>query len=446
MGAALAGLRHPAKVTARIANAATHAACTVSSPTEIPKMTDTQASKIPPPPPSLPTGAAEPTHVSGILRVLTVFLAVIGLGIPVVLAALALIPADKVATKLNERVDEVQGTPFARVPSVTRPVNDQLRFGDLDDVAEVYPASGSMFFVTVSEPRQSVLSWLVGRADPAVEFLTAEEHFGFQAPGVRRTFSVEMMRTSKQVAQYLALEVLGFDVQITPGEVLIWQMVCLEFNAEGTECLRETPSASVLEPGDRLLTADGVELNEVGDIAELLKDKRPGDVILVEIERPNQGRLSVEVELIASPNDEDRTIIGFIPFDTRRVVLPFELDIDTGSIGGPSAGLAFTLALIDELSPGELTGGRSIAVTGTVDLSGDVGPIGGLRQKAAAVAQAGVEIFLVPRAQSEEDLAAARIAGGPNLQIIEVSSLAEALEVLESLGGDPLGIAVDARS
>jgi PDZ domain-containing protein len=303
-----------------------------------------------------------------------------------------------------------------------------------------------MFFVTVSEPRQSVLSWLVGRADPAVEFLTAEEHFGFQAPGVRRTFSVEMMRTSKQVAQYLALEVLGFDVQISPGEVLIWQMVCLEFNAEGTECLRETPSASVLEPGDRLLTADGVELNEVGDIAKLLEDKRPGDVILVEIERPNQGRLSVEVELSASPNDEDRTIIGFIPFDTRRVVLPFELDIDTGSIGGPSAGLAFTLALIDELSPGELTGGRSIAVTGTVDLSGAVGAIGGLRQKAAAVAQAGVEIFLVPRAQSEEDLAAARIAGGPNLQIIEVSSLAEALEVLESLGGDPLGIAVDARS
>jgi PDZ domain-containing protein len=371
---------------------------------------------------------------------------VIGLAIPVVLAALALIPADQVATKINERVDEVQGTPFARVPSVTRPVNEQLRFGDLTDLAEVYPASGSMFFVTVSEPRQSVLSWLVGRADPAVEFLTAEEHFGFQAPGVRRTFSVEMMRTSKQVAQYLALEVLGFDVEITPGEVLIWQMVCLEFNAEGTECLRETPSASVLEPGDRLLMADGVELNEVGDIATVLQGKRPGDVITVEIERPNEGRLSVEVELTVSPNDENRTIIGFIPFDTRRVVLPFELDIDTGSIGGPSAGLAFTLALIDELSPGELTGGRSIAVTGTVDLSGAVGSIGGLRQKAAAVAQAGVEIFLVPRSQSAEDLAAARIAGGPDLQIIEVGSLTEALEVLESLGGDPLGIAVDAGS
>jgi PDZ domain-containing protein len=405
-------------------------------------MTDTQDPKIPPRPPALPADvAAESQSPHVVLRAVAVLLAVAGLGIPAVLGALALIPADRVASKLNERVDEVQGTPFARVPSVTRPVNDQLRFGDLEEVATVYPTSASMYFVTVSEPRQSVLSWFVGRDDPAVEFLTEEEHFGFQDPSVRRTFSVEMMRTSKQVAQYLALEALGFDVEILPGEVLILQMVCLEFNAQGTECLAEAPSADVLEPGDRLLSAEGEELTEVGDIGRLLEGKRPGDVITVEIQRPNQGRLTVEVELTASPNDPDRTIIGFIPFDTRRVVLPFELEIDTGSIGGPSAGLAFTLALIDELSPGELTGGRSIAITGTVDLSGVVGPIGGLRQKAAAVAQAGVEIFFVPRAQSASDLAAARIAGGPNLQIIEVGSLAEALEILESLGGDPVPIA-----
>ncbi len=408
-------------------------------------MTDTQDSKLPPRPPAplADAGSARPKQ-RGVVRAVAVLLAAVGLGIPVLLGALVLIPADRVATKLNERVDEVQGTPFARVPSVTRPVNDQLRFGDLEEIATVYPTAASMYFVTVTEPRQSVLSWFVGRNDPAVEFLTEEERFGFQSPSVRRTFSVEMMRTSKQVAQYLALEVLGFEVRILPGEVLIWQMVCLEYNTLGTECVAEAPSAEVLEPGDRLLYAEGEEINAVADIARLLEGKRPGDVISVEIERPNQGRLTVDVELTVSPSDSNRTIIGFIPFDTRRVVLPFELEIDTGSIGGPSAGLAFTLALIDELSPGELTGGRSIAVTGTVDLSGAVGPIGGLRQKAAAVAQAGVEVFLVPRAQSASDLAAARIAGGPGLLIVEVGSLAEALEVLESLGGDPVAIAADA--
>jgi Lon-like protease len=133
------------------------------------------------------------------------------------------------------------------------------------------------------------------------------------------------------------------------------------------------------------------------------------------VDRPGSDgsttRLEVDVELTASPDDPERTIVGFYPFDTRRVELPFELDIDTGSIGGPSAGLAFTLTLIDELTPGELTGGRRVAVTGTIELDGTVGAIGGLRQKASAVAQTGVDVFFVPAAQSDADIAAARAAG-----------------------------------
>ena len=77
------------------------------------------------------------------------------------------------------------------------------------------------------------------------------------------------------------------------------------------------------------------------------------------------------------------------------------MSIDTGRIGGPSAGLAFTLALIDELTEGELTGGRNVAVTGTINLDGSVGPIGGLSQKVNAVLQHDVEVFLVPASQFE---------------------------------------------
>jgi PDZ domain-containing protein len=158
----------------------------------------------------------------------------------------------------------------------------------------------------------------------------------------------------------------------------------------------------------------------------------------MQIERPGEGETEVDVELTASPDDPDRTIVGFYPFDTRVVELPFELDIDTGSIGGPSAGLAFTLTLIDELTPGELTGGGRVAVTGTIELDGSVGAIGGLRQKASAVAQTGVDVFIVPAAQSEEDIAAAQEAGGPDLRIIPVATLEDAIMVLEELGGDPI--------
>ena len=150
------------------------------------------------------------------------------------------------------------------------------------------------------------------------------------------------------------------------------------------------------------------------------------------------------VELAASPDDPTRTIVGFRPFDTRVVTLPFEVDIDTGRIGGPSAGLAFTLALIDELTEGELTGGKNIAVTGTISLDGSVGPIGGLSQKVNAVRQHDVDVFLVPASQREladgEDELRKKLddAGHRHVKIVPVATLEEALRALEELGGDPL--------
>ena len=138
-------------------------------------------------------------------------------------------------------------------------------------------------------------------------------------------------------------------------------MVCLVANDEGTECLESSPSDEVLDPGDRLLEVDGAPLSDVDDLSAALADKEPGDTVEIKLERPEVGELTVTVELTSAPDEPDRTIVGFLPFDTQRVELPFELDIDTGRIGGPSAGLAFTLTLIDELTPGELTGGQNIA-------------------------------------------------------------------------------------
>ncbi|CAN5445694.1 protease DdcP [soil metagenome] len=361
-------------------------------------------------------------------------------------AVSAALPAGLVAEKVNPRVGEVQPTPYARTPSSAQPVDDRVRFGQLDDelggAVERFPASSSVYFVTVTEPQQSVLSWWVGRDEPAIEFLTDEQKFGLQTPEQRRVFALESMRSSEQVAQFVALDALGYEVEIVPGDVLVQQLVCLEPSDDGRECLRESPSAEFLEPGDRLIAADGVELEGVEDLTRVVSPKAPGDTLELRLERPQEGELTVTVELTVSPTDPDRTIVGFVPFDTRRVVLPFEVSIDTGRIGGPSAGLAFTLALIDQLTPGDLLGGRDVAVTGTIELDGSVGAIGGLRQKASAVAQSGVEVFLVPAAQSDADIEAARRAGGDGLEVVPVASLDEALEVLASLGGAP----VDDRS
>jgi Lon-like protease len=364
----------------------------------------------------------------------------IGLAMVMLLAigVAAVLPSSLVAEEQSPLTQQKEPTPYARTPASAEAVDDRITFGDIEGEVEQYPPSGDIYFVTVTEPSQSVLSWLVGRDEPAVQFLSKEEKYGLQTPQQRRVLALESMRSAEQVAQYVALRAVGYDARIVPGDVLIEQMVCLEPNDDGTACKTWSPSDEFLDPGDRLLAIDGVELHGVEDITELLAGKKPGDTVDIRVDRPDVGELTVTVELTQSPTEPERTIIGFVPFDTRRVELPFELDIDTGQIGGPSAGLAFTLTLIDELTPGELTGGGDVAVTGTIELDGTVGAIGGLRQKASAVAQAGVDVFIVPAAQGPDDIAAAEAAVDGKVRIIPVATLDEALAALRSLGGDPI--------
>lgn len=101
-------------------------------------------------------------------------------------------------------------------------------------------------------------------------------------------------------------------------------------------------------------------------------------------------------------------------------------------VGGPSGGLAFTLGIVDKLSPGSLTGGKRIAVTGTIDASGIVGPIGGIQQKIYAASGAGDQFFIVPK-QNCEDLTAAHLR---KIRVIPVSDLNEALSVLKVISSD----------
>ena len=111
--------------------------------------------------------------------------------------------------------------------------------------------------------------------------------------------------------------------------------------------------------------------------------------------------------------------------------LPFTVKINADNIGGPSAGLAFTLAIIDSLSGGELTGGRIVAATGTIDPDGSVGDVGGVAQKTVAVERAGATLFLVP----DQELAVARSKATSSLTVLGVSSLQQALDDLARHGG-----------
>jgi PDZ domain-containing protein len=324
---------------------------------------------------------------------------------------------------------------YALTPADAEPVEPRLTVVG----PQRYRGSGQMLFVTVTSPELRLLDWFVGRSNPAVDLKSYDDLYpGNDTPQQQRVRGAQSMRTAKETAEYVALKRLGYPVELVPGDVVVEQLVCLEANAAQTECVRYAPSDELLDPGDKLLEVDGVGVTTVDDLTPILQRHKPGDRISVVYERngnPGDG----EVEVIASPDDPKRTIIGFFPSDTTRIEVPDDITItiDTDRIGGPSAGLAFTLTLLDELSAGDLFGGRKVAATGTININGEVGAIGGLPSKASAVLQAGAKYFLVPTSQGEADIARARKVVGDQVEIIPVATVDEALAALARIGGDP---------
>jgi PDZ domain-containing protein len=146
----------------------------------------------------------------------------------------------------------------------------------------------------------------------------------------------------------------------------------------------------------------------------------------------------VTVELGARPDDPDSAFLGVALSDQAEPVddLGFTVDIDSGSVGGPSAGLAFTLAILDALTAGELTGGATVAVTGTIDVAGRVGAVGGVVQKAAAVRDMGADLFIVPAGLPEGELAEVMDRAGDDLKVVPVDDLEQALAALAQVGGE----------
>jgi len=219
----------------------------------------------------------------------------------------------------------------------------------------------------------------------------------------------------------------------------------MEQAADGT-CALAAPADEVLDAGDMITAIDGTTINLASDIAPALEGKKAGDTVTVTYVRPGEAEpQTAEVKLTTA--EGGRVILGIIPDpsppSTIQFSFPIEVTIDSGQVGGPSAGLAFTLALLDSLTPGSLTGGKNVAATGTIKPSGDVGNIGGIRQKTITVERAGADVFLVP-VDEEPDAKAA--AEGTDLKVVGVRNLDDALKALADLGGNALELGTPGKA
>lgn len=290
--------------------------------------------------------------------------------------------------------------------------------------APTFAPERSISLTTVSLRPVTVVGAVQGWLDPSVDVVGRDRVLPPNIDGEKlKAFNLQEMDGSKNQAIGVALEKLGYDAITGRG-------------AEVVQLAPGAPAAGALAPGDVIVGLDGEPISTHHDLIRLLRTRVPGGSADIVVQPGGSGGdRTVAVALGANPAAPDRAFLG-ATLRTRdfRLDLPFEVDLSSERIGGPSAGLAFTLGLLDVLTPGELTGGRPVAATGTIELDGSVGEVGGVAQKTAAIKQAGIEVFLVPRGELAE---ATRLAGG-DLAVEPVDTLDEALAALARSGGDAL--------
>lgn len=234
----------------------------------------------------------------------------------------------------------------------------------------------------------------------------------------RKANQLEMTR-SQQIAIAVALEALGYEVDVQAN------------GAEISLVLPGSPAASAgLDVGDVVVEAEGQEVETLDDLRAALDTVSPGDVVTISVRRSG-GVEEYSLATVPSSQDPEDAVIGVIVQQSATIDLPVDVEIDAGAIGGPSAGLAFALDIVDELGS-DVDQGRLIVVTGELALDGSVQPIGGVKQKVIAAKQAGADIMVVPTGNARE---AERYADG--LEIVPVATFEEALADLAWLPGEP---------
>lgn len=221
----------------------------------------------------------------------------------------------------------------------------------------------------------------------------------------------EQFSRSQTSAEAAALQHLGYPMQVAVVDV-----------AEGA------PADGVLEPGDVITEVNGAAVGDASQLQDLVTAEPAGSTLTVTYLRGGEPATAQVTTAAAGEQDAPRIGVEI----THEFDVPFELSIQLDRIGGPSAGLMFALGIIDKLEGEDLTGGDTIAGTGSIDELGRVSPIGGVPQKLVAARELGANAFLVPSANCPEAVANAQ----PGITLVKVDTLDGALDALADLRAD----------
>ncbi len=288
---------------------------------------------------------------------------------------------------------------------------------DIEEFVDVrdHPAYASDATISLVSVRTSFAPSLFevigGWLDGALEVVDIEDILGERTVAENRDAGRLQMDQSTQVAVAVALEHLGHEIMTPIG-------------ARIERVMPDAPADDALREGDIVQAVGDTSITTAQQLSDTVKAHEPGATATFTALAPDGQTRTVTVTLA----DRDGVaLLGVIV--TTHVEFaepPIDVRLHIENIGGPSAGLAFTLSVIDALTPEPLTGNLDVAATGTIHHDGSVGPIGGVPQKSHAVVRAGTDLFLVPAAQVEEATAVAE----PSVAVVGVETLEEALAAI----------------
>jgi PDZ domain-containing protein len=305
---------------------------------------------------------------------------------------------------------------------------DLTATGDLIHVngTQTFPTNDRINLVTVNvDSDPSKLQEFFAEHDSDSELIKKQDVLGDQTPQQDNALNTVLMRQSKDTAVLVALDRLGYNVDPTTTGALVMQVT------DGA------PVTGKLDIGDTIVAVNGAPVTSSDALRMVLAQYKPGDTITVGIENSNNVRRDEQITLGSSPDPQRQgaAYLGVLLNDRLKYQLPnFDVTVNSNQIGGPSAGLAFTLGIIDALTPGDLTGGQAIAATGEIHPDGSVAAIGGVDKKVKTVGRGGVKTFFVPVDNADE----ARANAPSGVTVVPVATLDDALNYLAAHGGTPI--------
>ena len=295
------------------------------------------------------------------------------------------------------------------------PYQWDIEYGNIEN----YEFNGNLFQLTVRRDEANALIYAWSYVDKSIDLYPREVILPKGVtPDELSQISIQNMKTSENVAIAVALTYIGYDIASKGDGVSV------------VGILDDSPVKDKLQRGDLLNSINGIEISSATEFIATLRRYQIGDVISIGVERDFDGErknIEVQTKLIEHVEYEGEPMVGFLATTVNeRFDFPFEVDIKTGNVGGPSAGLMMALNVYNNLIPKDITNSLVIAGTGTIEIDGSVGPVGGIKQKVIAAKRAGAELILVPTANFEEALPMAT----ESTDIVAIDSFEEALKVI----------------